>query len=185
MTGGEGRARPSCQVRARATSPAFSASRGVLDESAQATVEMVAVVPVLLVLALIVFNLMRFAAATARFDRVAPDIVLAHGVSTSGAEGAGLDDGGTGVIQSELDRAMEGHDVEVEVSYADVSDEGAAAGGAAVLSLAGALRTYSCTMRYRPWPSGLSIAGVSMGAPATLEHVRDVTVDPWRSGVLV
>ena len=55
---------------------------GLLEEAAQATVEMVVVVPALLVLALIVFNLMRFAAATARFDRVAPDIVIAHGVST-------------------------------------------------------------------------------------------------------
>lgn len=155
---------------------------GLLEEAAQATVEMVVVVPVLLVLALIVFNLMRFAAATARFDRVAPDIVIAHGVSTSGAEGAGLDDGGMGSIHSELERAMEGYDVEIDVSYADAEGEGV---GTAVLSLAGALRTYSCTMMYRPWPSGLSIAGVSMGAPATLEHVREVTVDPWRPGVLV
>ena len=108
--------------------------------------------------------------------------MIAHGVSTSGAEGAGLDDGGMGSIQSELERAMEGHDVEIDVSYADAEGEGA---GTAVLSLAGALRTYSCTMMYRPWPSGLSIAGVSMGAPATLEHVREVTVDPWRPGVLV
>lgn len=155
---------------------------GLSEEAAQATVEMVVVVPVLLVLALIVFNLMRFAAATARFDRVAPDIVIAQGVSTSGAEGAGLDDGGMGSIQSELERAMEGHDVEIDISYADAEGEGA---GTAALSLAGALRTYSCTMMYRPWPSGLSIAGVSMGAPATLEHVREVTVDPWRPGVLV
>lgn len=153
-----------------------------MEESAQATVEMVVVVPVLLVLALIVFNLMRFAAAASRFDRVAPDIVIAHGISTSGAEGAGLDDGGADFIQSELERAMEGHGVEVDVSYADAEGEG---DGVAVLSLAGALRTYSCTMKYEPWPSGLSIAGVSMGAPATLEHVREVTVDPWRSGVLV
>lgn len=153
----------------------------LIEESAQATVEMVVVVPVLLVLALIVFNLMRFATATARFDRVAPDIVIAHGVSTSGAEGSGLDDGGAGFIQSELENAMEGHGVEVEVSYADAD---CGEGRDAVLSLAGALRTYSCIMRYKPWPSGLSIAGVSMGAPAALEHVRKVTVDPWRPGVL-
>lgn len=152
------------------------------DESAQATVEMVAVVPVLLVLALIAFNLMRFTAATARFDRVAPDIVLAHGVSTQGSDGAGLDDGGVESIRSELERAMDGQGVGIEVSYADRAGDHS---GDGVLSLAGALRTYSCTMEYEPWPSGLSVAGVSMGAPAMLRHVREVTVDPWRPGVLL
>lgn len=42
------------------------------EERAQATVEMAVVAPVLLVLALIVYNIMLFVAATARFDRIAP-----------------------------------------------------------------------------------------------------------------
>ena len=40
------------------------------EERAQATVEMAVVTPVLLVLALIVYNVMTFASAVARFDRV-------------------------------------------------------------------------------------------------------------------
>ena len=44
------------------------------EERAQATVEMAVVTPVLLVLALIVYNVMIFASAVARFDRVVPDI---------------------------------------------------------------------------------------------------------------
>ena len=40
------------------------------EERAQATVEMAVVTPVLLVLALIVYNVMIFASAVARFDRV-------------------------------------------------------------------------------------------------------------------
>lgn len=54
------------------------------EERAQATVEMAVVTPVLLVLALIVYNVMVFASAVARFDRVVPDIVLAHAVAPSG-----------------------------------------------------------------------------------------------------
>lgn len=54
------------------------------EERAQATVEMAVVTPVLLVLALIVYNVMVFADAVARFDRVVPDIVLAHAVAPSG-----------------------------------------------------------------------------------------------------
>ena len=58
------------------------------EDRAQATVEMAVVTPVMIVLALIVYNVMVFASASARFDRVAPDIVLAHGVSAGGDGGA-------------------------------------------------------------------------------------------------
>ena len=60
------------------------------EERAQATVEMAVVAPVLLALALIVYNVMVFAGAVARFDRVVPDIdqpwmtptidLLTHGI---------------------------------------------------------------------------------------------------------
>lgn len=56
------------------------------ETRAQATVEMAVVAPVLIVLALIVYNIMMFLSATARFDRVAPDIVLAHAASPAGAD---------------------------------------------------------------------------------------------------
>ena len=60
----------------------MSARKGVVcEEGAQATVELAVVAPVLVVLALISYNMMVFVSATARFDRVAPDIVLAHGSS--------------------------------------------------------------------------------------------------------
>lgn len=42
------------------------------EERAQATVEIAVVTPVLLVLALIVYNVMIYASAVARFDRVVP-----------------------------------------------------------------------------------------------------------------
>ena len=60
-----------------------------------ATVELAVVAPVLVVLALISYNMMVFVSATARFDRVAPDIVLAHGSSppTSESDAGGRDVG--------------------------------------------------------------------------------------------
>ena len=85
------------------------------EERAQATVEMAVVVPVLLVLALIVYNIMLFVAATARFDRIAPDIVAAHAVSPSG-EGDGSADDGVSVIESQIEGAMAGYDVKIEVT---------------------------------------------------------------------
>lgn len=151
----------------------------VAEEGAQATVEMAVVVPIVLVLGLIVYNLMVFMAATARFDRVAPDIVLAHGVAPVSDGSAATD--GTDAITAQLEQAMGGYDVAVEVQC---EWEGGKEDGS-LLDLAAPLRTYRCTMHYRPWPSGLSIAGASMGAPAELEHERTVTVDPWKSGVVI
>lgn len=150
------------------------------EERAQATVEMAVVVPVLLVLALIVYNIMLFVAATARFDRIAPDIVAAHAVSPSG-EGDGSADDGVSVIESQIEGAMAGYDVEIEVTCT----EGGASSGDDLLTLIGGLRTYRCSMRMRLWPSSLSIAGVDLGAPVALAHHRDVTVDPWRPGVVM
>ncbi len=148
------------------------------EARAQATVEMAVVTPVLIVLALIVYNLMVFMAATARFDRVAPDAVLAHAVSpVSDGEAAAS---GADAVRLQLERAMEGYAVEIEV----VEETGDAESDA-LLSLVGAQRTYRCAMVYRPWPQGLSIAGVSMGAPLSLRHERPVTVDPWRPGVVM
>lgn len=150
------------------------------EERAQATVEMAVVVPVLLVLALIVYNIMLFVAATARFDRIAPDIVAAHAVSPSG-ESDGSTDDGVGVIESQIEGAMAGYGVEIEVTCT----EGGASSGDDLLTLIGGLRTYRCSMRMRPWPSSLSIAGVDLGAPVALAHHRNVTVDPWRPGVVM
>lgn len=150
------------------------------EERAQTTVEMAVVVPVLLVLALIVYNIMLFVAATARFDRIAPDIVAAHAVSPSG-ESDGSTDDSVGVIESQIEGAMAGYDVEIEVTCT----EGGASSGDDLLTLIGGLRTYRCSMRMRPWPSSLSIAGVDLGAPVALAHHRDVTVDPWRPGVVM
>lgn len=150
---------------------------GLREERAQATVEMAVVTPVLLVLALIAYNVMIFAGAAARFDRVVPDIVLAHAVAPGG-EGDESSIDASATVQAQIQDAMEGYDLQVEVS----SEQGTASSDGGLLSLSGTFRTYTCTMHYEPWPSSLSIAGVSLGAPAVLSHERAVTVDPWRPG---
>ena len=150
------------------------------EERAQATVEMAVVTPVLIVLALIAYNVMIFAGAVARFDRVVPDIVLAH-AAAPGGEGDESSIDASATVQAQIQDAMEGYDLQVEVS----SEQGTAASDGGLLSLSGTFRTYTCTMHYEPWPSSLSIAGVSLGAPAVLTHERAVTVDPWRPGVVM
>lgn len=148
------------------------------EERAQATVEMAVVTPVLIVLALIVLNLMTYLSATARFDRVVPDIVIATAVSPDGEDGstATLTD----AIAERVTDAMDGYEVEVTVE----KQVGGATGGDELVALVGQLETYVCTMRMRPWPSRFSIAGLDLGAPAVLSHTRSVTIDPWRPGVV-
>ena len=133
----------------------------VAEDKAQATVEMAVVLPVLLILAILVYNVMLFACAVARFDHVVADVVMAQAVSPPGDSGA--TDGAARVAAS-LEEAMEGYRVSI--------------------SVAGELHTYRCEMRFQPWPGALSIAGVSLGAPLELTHTRSITVDPWRPGVV-
>ena len=150
------------------------------EERAQATVEMAVVAPVLLALALIVYNVLVFAGAVARFDRVVPDIVLAHAVAPEG-EGDGSSIDASATVQTQIQNAMEGYNLQIEVS----SEQGAATSDGGLLSLSGTFRAYTCTMHYEPWPSSLSIAGISLGTPAQLSHERVVTIDPWRPGVVM
>ena len=109
------------------------------EGTAQATVEMAIVAPVLIVLAIIVYNVMVFTSAVARFDRVAPDIVIAHGVSPAedGKEDAAE------VIAAQLREAMEGYEVEIEVVCEQEEDP-----STTILTLIVSPRTYRCTMRY-------------------------------------
>ena len=158
----------------------MSARAIMREERAQATVEMAVVTPVLLVLALIVYNVMVFASAVARFDRVVPDIVLAHAVAPEG-EGDESSIDASATVQTQILNVMEGYDLQIEVS----SEQGAATSDGGLLSLSGTFRTYTCTMHYEPWPSSLSIAGLSLGAPAQFSHERVVTIDPWRPGVVM
>lgn len=158
----------------------MSARAIMREERAQATVEMAVVTPVLLVLALIVYNVMVFASAVARFDRVVPDIVLAHAVVPEG-EGDESSIDASATVQTQILNAMEGYDLQIEVS----SEQGAATSDGGLLSLSGTFRSYTCTMHYEPWPSSLSIAGLSLGAPAQLSHERVVRIDPWRPGVVM
>lgn len=146
------------------------------EDRAQATVEMAVVAPVLIILALIVYNLMQFACAVARFDRVAPDVVLAQGVSPQGDATLGK----TATVESTLQEAMDSYPVQVAVT-----NEADSVAGVELLSLVAAPQRYSCEMTFEPWPQNIAIAGVALGSPLQLKHERIVVIDPWRPGVVL
>ena len=146
----------------------------------QMAVELAVMVPVCIVVGLIVYNLCRFAEACATFDRVAPDAVISHGVSPSGEQSALASAGSVKrCIESAL--AMSSCEVSVSVSGADP----APLGGGLTFPVSPLLTTYTCTLRYRPWPGSFRLAGVSFSPPLALKHERKLVVDRFRPGVVV
>ena len=143
-------------------------------------VELAVVAPVMIVVALVVWNLLQFMEACSRFDRVAPDVVLALAVSPAGTDAASGDQAHQ--VAEAIRAAMDGLDVDVEVETASAwqAGEGTTLG----FSFAPHLTRYVCTMRFAPHPASIAIAGVDAGVPARLEHVRTFTVDRYRPGVL-
>ena len=143
-------------------------------------VEMAVVAPVMIVVALVVINLMGVVGATARFDRVAPDAVLAMAVSPEGGVDASR---GEQAVRDALEQAMgglRGVEVSVEAQSAWEASDSVGVG----FSFAPHLTRYVCTMTYRPWPSGLSLAGVEASIPVALTHQCSLVVDRYRSGVV-
>lgn len=146
----------------------------------QMAVELAVMVPVCIVVGLIVFNLCRFVEACATFDRVAADAVISHGVSPAGEQSI---HSSVGSVRDSIERALDMRTCEVSV---DVSaPEPAATGGGLSFPISPLLSTYTCTLRYHPWPGSFVLAGVSFSPPVVLTHERRLVVDRFRPGVVV
>lgn len=154
-------------------------ARASAGEGGQMTVELAVMVPVTIVVALIVLNLMWFVEACAAFDQAALDAVVAHGVFPAGEQTQAA---AVAQVESALEQALgrEGT-CEVEVSAQAVS------GGSETTSLviSPLLTRYTCTLTYHPWPRLLRMPGVTYEAPLALRHERELVVDRYRPGVVV
>lgn len=151
----------------------------VEDERGQMAVELAVLMPVIVVVALMVYNLSRFVCLCAVFDRVALDSVVFHGVSPSGTQTEVV---AVDAVEREIVRALDASDVcSVEVSAERVG----VGGGATTFSLAPGLTRFRCVLSFRPWPSSFVMAGVPYEAPLALRHERSLVVDRYRPGVVM
>ncbi|MDJ1121800.1 hypothetical protein QJ043_06930 [Olsenella sp. YH-ols2217] len=145
------------------------------EERGQAVVELAALLPVVLVVALVAINLGRFLELSARFDRVSLDAALAHGAAPAGEQDAqsACEQAREAIVQ-----ALDADDAEVEVraERLDPVEDG-------LLAFVPGRVRFVCTLRYRPRPQGFSVAGVPLGAPVALEHTREVVVDVGSVGL--
>ena len=153
---------------------------GDRSERGQMTVELAVMVPVAIVVALVVYNLCRFVEACATFDRVALDAVVSQGVSPAGEQSV---NSSAGQVRTCIEQALDLRSCEVEVSVSGAS--ALASGSGLTFPVSPLLATYTCTLRYRPWPSAFVLAGVRFTPPVTLTHVRSLVVDRYRPGVVV
>lgn len=147
--------------------------------SGQMAVELAVLMPVVIVVALIVYNLGRFVCLCATFDRVAADAIVSQGVSPSGEQTrSAAEEAVRACIEDALD-APDTCMVEVDAEPASRS------GGDGLLSMTGLLTRFRCRLLYRPWPSSRTFAGVPYEAPLVLRHECTLVVDRYRPGVVV
>lgn len=148
-------------------------------ECGQMAVELAVLMPVVVVVSLVVYNLGRFVSLCAAFDRISLDAVLSQGVAPSGSQ--------TQMVAVEevrsciLESLGEGEACDVEVSASRM--EGSGMSGS--LSVLPHLTKFTCTLTYRPWPSAFVLAGVVYDAPLALHHSRSLVVDRYSPGVVM
>ena len=145
----------------------------------QMTVELAAVTPVVIVVALVLLNLLGFIEACAAFDQAAPDAVISHGVAPSGEQTRVV---AVDSVREALAEAVGREGVcEVEVSAEQLSESD----GRAIFSASPLLTRFTCTLVYRPWPRLLRMPGITLEAPFALRHERQLVVDRYRPGVVM
>ncbi len=156
-----------------------AALRGLLGrDGGQMTVELAVCVPVVLVVALILINLLGFVEACAAFDQASLDAVVAHGVAPAGEATAVA---AVAEVEEAIEQAL-GREERCEV---EVKVESASEGSDTTFAISPLLTRYVCTLVYHPWPRTLRLPGITYEAPVSLEHERSLVVDRYRSGVVV
>lgn len=137
------------------------------DERGQMTIELVAVLPAALIIALVVVNALTFFSECATFDRLSRNAVRV--CATSPGYGQTVADS-VAKVQGLLDEGMEADNLTVEVG--------------AEQDALGHVR-FTMKLRFRPTLFGLGlrdeVLGVSLPA---LEHTETIAVDSYKPGML-
>lgn len=150
------------------------------DDEGQMAVELVALIPVMLVVAGVAANLIGYMGLCSRFDRVAAEAVRVYGVSPGYGEYGG--ESCAGSIETALAEAFEDVDsVDVEVASEDI---GSLSGNeieedGLVYSFIPSFRRYTCTLSYDPVFFASGAFGFEF---PELEHENSYVVDPYEPG---
>lgn len=137
-------------------------------EKGQATIELVAVLPVLLAVAFVVMNATLFLSECAALDRLAPQAVRVHAASPSYGQDVQQ---ARGLIESQLQQAFDADNLSVSVSVEEVAG--------------GRLRC-EATLEFSPTLFGLGMRSEFFGVSLPkLSHTASLTVDRYKPGVVI
>lgn len=149
------------------------------EERGQMSVELAVLMPVIVVVALVVYNLARFVALCATFDRAALNAVTSFGVSPAGTQTSVA---AINQVEWEIAKSLGVSDAfTVRVSATKIRADGSSSG----MSLAPRLYEFTCKLFFKPWPSAFVIAGAPFNAPLVLLHERTLVVDRFSPGVVM
>lgn len=149
------------------------------DNAGQMCVELVVLMPIILVVILISYNVGMYCNLCSRFDRCAREAILVQGVAPAGEQSA---QHACEEIQNQLQASMDTELCDIEVQNDALHADPSRPLSYAVSPL---LTRYTCTMKYKPWPSSFVCAGVAFSPQAYVEHKKSLVVDRFRAGVLV
>ena len=140
----------------------------LMGERGQATMELLAVLPVMLAVALIVTNATLFLSECAAFDRLAPQAVRVHASSPAYGQDA---QGSRALVQAQLDEAFPEDNLEVSV---------------AVSQAAGGRLSFDATLEFVPTLFGMGLRSEVLGIELPrLSHTVTCTIDQYKPGVIV
>lgn len=139
-----------------------------IGERGQATMELLAVLPVMLAVALIVTNAVLFLSECAAFDRLVPQAVRVH--ASSPAYGQEVQDS-RALVQAQLDEAFPEENLKVSVAVAQAAE--------------GRL-SFDATLEFAPTLFGMGLRSEVLGVELPrLSHTVTCTVDQYKPGVMV
>lgn len=150
-------------------------------ESGQMTVEFCVLMPVVVVVLLVAYNVVCYVSLCAQFDRCARDAVVSAGTSPSGkaTQASAVEE-----ITETLQASMQSKLCEIEVfAQAGAHTESKEKGSLRFL-ISPLLTTYTCTMHYKPWPLNFQIAGMNIDFGASVDHTQTLVVDRFRAMVV-
>lgn len=143
------------------------------------SVELAALLPVLIVMVFVAFNLMRYVELCSQFDQVVLDAIVSQGVSPPGEQTI---EHAQREVKACIESAMGDNDAcEIEVNAEAVGRLGEATN----MSVVPCLTRFTCILHVKPWPSHFSIAGVDFSPPGVLIHERSLVIDRYRPGVVI
>ncbi|WP_028263315.1 hypothetical protein [Atopobium fossor] len=157
-----------------------SAKVWVHQVDAQMSIELAVLMPVVLVMSLLVFNLARYLGLGMKFSAECSHAIVNLGTTqTSTIQQLG----NPTAVKQAIEKNMQLNDLgEIEVQ---VHERNHFIAETTTFSFLPKVHEYICTLRIKPWPSHFVIAGVSFSPPPFMVYEYRLFVDPYRSGVVV